>query len=208
MGGWDWDGDQNPHAEQEQRNTLCQMDRVLRMIEEHSPDAPLVISSALICELNSLAMHGIVPSPGSYRPDGESFITGSHHIPPPCEKIPALIEDFCSQTNQLIADRDPFEASAYVFWRLVWIHPFVDGNGRTSRALGYLVLSVLLGVDIDGKETLLEKLQEYHTKKRYYECLRKADWAWKTQRKVNVSEMNMLLQEVCETLLEERLFDL
>jgi hypothetical protein len=31
----------------------------------------------------------------------------------------------------------PTELAAYGLWRLNWIHPFVEGNGRTARAVCY-----------------------------------------------------------------------
>jgi len=34
----------------------------------------------------------------------------------------------------------PFEAAARLLWRIVWIHGFTDGNGRTSRAACYAAL--------------------------------------------------------------------
>jgi len=34
----------------------------------------------------------------------------------------------------------PSRTAAYALWRLNWIHPFCQGNGRTSRALAYFVL--------------------------------------------------------------------
>lgn len=33
---------------------------------------------------------------------------------------------------------------AYVLWKLNWIHPFADGNGRTARAVAYVVMSIKL----------------------------------------------------------------
>ncbi|HET9282483.1 MAG TPA: Fic family protein [Candidatus Angelobacter sp.] len=44
--------------------------------------------------------------------------------------------------------------AAYVIWRLNWIHPFADGNGRTSRALSYLVLCTRLGERLPGTVTI------------------------------------------------------
>jgi Fic family protein len=32
--------------------------------------------------------------------------------------------------------------AAYVLWKMNWIHPFADGNGRTARAVSYVVLSI------------------------------------------------------------------
>jgi Fic family protein len=50
--------------------------------------------------------------------------------------------------DDLNATRDSIleiDRAAYALWRLNWIHPFLGGNGRTARALSYLVLSIDLG---------------------------------------------------------------
>jgi hypothetical protein len=41
-------------------------------------------------------------------------------------------------------------------WSMNWIHPFFGGNGRTARALSYLVLSVKLGFVRPGTKTIPE----------------------------------------------------
>ena len=60
------------------------------------------------------------------------------HIPPPAEEIPERIERLCDFAN---GEEEGFthpliRAIMLQFW-LVYVHPFVDGNGRTARALFY-----------------------------------------------------------------------
>jgi len=62
--------------------------------------------------------------------------TGRHQFPSPAE-IPALVGDFA---NWLSAAPDTPEAAFTAHRRLVEIHPFNDGNGRTARLLMNLVL--------------------------------------------------------------------
>ena len=58
-------------------------------------------------------------------------------------------------------------------WRLNWIHPFDDGNGRTSRAVSYLVMCLRLGYRPPGQPTIPEMIKRHQTP--YYEALEKAD---------------------------------
>lgn len=58
-------------------------------------------------------------------------------------------------------------------WRLNWIHPFSDGNGRTSRAASYLVLCVRAGLELPGDKTIPEQIVE--NKEPYYKALEHAD---------------------------------
>lgn len=39
----------------------------------------------------------------------------------------------------------PIVLEAYALWRLNWIHPFINGNGRTARALCYYVICLRMG---------------------------------------------------------------
>jgi len=45
-------------------------------------------------------------------------------------------------------------------WRLNWIHPFADGNGRTSRILSYVVLSIRSGALPPGTPTIPDLIVE------------------------------------------------
>jgi len=62
-------------------------------------------------------------------------IEGSKHIPPPNEEVKKyllnLYKWYSANKNKL----HPFELAAMIHAKLTWIHPFEDGNGRTSRAV-------------------------------------------------------------------------
>ncbi len=62
--------------------------------------------------------------------------SGRHHFPSPAE-IPALMGDF---TAWLGTARSAPDTAFTAHRRLVEIHPFDDGNGRTARLLMNLVL--------------------------------------------------------------------
>lgn len=67
-----------------------------------------------------------------------------------------------------------FPCAAFVPWRLNWIHPFADGNGRVARGLCYVALCVVLGEVVAGDFLilLLDRCKEY------YEELESADREW------------------------------
>jgi Fic family protein len=75
-------------------------------------------------------------------------------------------------------------------WRLNWIHPFNGGNGRTSRALSYLVLCISLNCVLPGEETIPKQIME--DRSAYYQALQEADRAWAKGR-LDLSEMESLL---------------
>lgn len=77
--------------------------------------------------------------------DRQSWIGGSAYdpcsagfVPPPPAEVPALLEDlaeFCNDTSL-----PPVAHAAIAHAQFETIHPFVDGNGRTGRALLHVML--------------------------------------------------------------------
>ena len=50
------------------------------------------------------------------------------------------MDDFVNQVNRHWERTDPVALAAFVLWRLNYVHPFINGNGRTARAACYFVL--------------------------------------------------------------------
>lgn len=66
-------------------------------------------------------------------------ITGSKTIPPNPLKVPDLMEEFIKWLTGINIEH-PVKIAADAHFKLVSIHPFIDGNGRTSRLLMNLLL--------------------------------------------------------------------
>jgi fido (protein-threonine AMPylation protein) len=73
-------------------------------------------------------------------------------------------------------DRKPLHLCSYLMWRCNWIHPFFDGNGRTTRALAYLVFVARLGYEPGGTPTFVDMIAA--DKWPYYDALDAADAAY------------------------------
>ncbi len=99
------------------------------------------ISERTIKEIHALVLHGINrDNAGRYR-SVPVMISGSRHIPPQPYLIGKLMEDFMIRYREMEADKvHPVLIAAYLHDELVRIHPFIDGNGRTSRLLMNLYL--------------------------------------------------------------------
>lgn len=68
----------------------------------------------------------------SYNPFGAAF------VPPPPEDVPNLLDDLCTFCNDDLLPAVAQAAIAHAQFET--IHPFVDGNGRTGRALIHMIL--------------------------------------------------------------------
>ena len=99
------------------------------------------ISERTIKEIHALILHGIDrENAGCYR-TVPVMISGSTHTPPQPYLIEKQIEDFMFKFRQMEKEKvHPVLIAAYLHDELVRIHPFIDGNGRTSRLLMNLYL--------------------------------------------------------------------
>lgn len=84
-------------------------------------------------------------------------------------------------------------------WRLNWIHPFRDGNGRTSRAVSYLVLTIRLGQILGGEPTIPDQIVD--NKLPYYDALDDADAHWRDSR-LDLTVMQRLIERLLEKQLD------
>jgi Fic family protein len=92
-----------------------------------------------ILKIHALILQGIDdPSAGRYR-NIPVRIAGSPVIMPNYMKVPTLMSEF-SRWLRGKNSMNPVRRAAEAHYRLVSIHPFTDGNGRTSRLLMNLLL--------------------------------------------------------------------
>ena len=89
------------------------------------------LTEHLIKQFHALILQSIDPkSAGSYR-NQPVMISGSLHIPPAHFLVPELMEKCLQGYEEHKANLHPVLLAAEMHERVVSIHPFVDGNGRT-----------------------------------------------------------------------------
>ena len=143
------------------------------------------LSQTVIKALNSHAVACLHPFAGEYRPcevDVGGFTPPAHH------RVPTLMDDFVNEINRYWESNEPTYLSAQVLWRLNWIHPFINGNGRTARAACYFVLCLKSGGWLGGKNILPVLLRK--NRERYVKALKTAD------QTRNVAALESLLVEL------------
>ncbi len=98
------------------------------------------ISEREILSIHNLILRGIDPSnAGKYR-TVQVMIKGSEHLPPAPYLVAKQMEDLMLWYHSNKSQLHPIVLAAEMHERLVTIHPFIDGNGRTSRLIMNLVL--------------------------------------------------------------------
>lgn len=76
---------------------------------------------------------------GQYRTI-QVYISGTEYVPPAPDDVPVLMKHLADQIQSSRPTLHPIELAAMAHKRLVDIHPFIDGNGRTARLLMNLIL--------------------------------------------------------------------
>ncbi len=165
-------------ADREAENGLLQFDQMLRLIDQAIASGQPPLTPAVILEFQRLAVEGLEPVAGQFRTSSIS-IDGTNHIPPPWAEVGDLVDEMCEYVSLHWDETAAIHLSAYVMWRLNWIHPFTNGNGRTSRVASYLVLCAALGMNLPGDHAVPEIIDE--DKQDYYDALDQADAKWLDQ---------------------------
>lgn len=176
-------------AQLEARNGLLQFDEVVRLVDEAQNGFKLRPST--IQRLQRLAIQDIYTCAGNYR-TGPVYIEGTTHQPPAASDVAEHVEAMCEYVNEN-PEKSPLHMSAYLMWKLNWIHPFSGGNGRTSRAVSYLVICAKLGYKLPGTDTIPEQIVA--NRQPYYAALDSADAAW-AEGEIDVSAMEKLLERM------------
>lgn len=136
------------------------------------------ITEHLIKQVHSLILRGIdKENAGKYR-SVNVRISGSKHSPPVPYLLNKLMEDYLIFYHENCNKLHPVILAAEMHERLATIHPFIDGNGRTSRLIMNLVLLQagypITNISSENENRLayykaLENVQVNKDKKPFYE---------------------------------------
>src|SRR5205823_4342355 len=153
-------------------------------------DRPFKLRASAILQLHQAALDGLHPLAGTWRNTAVK-IGGSAHQPPEAFLVSDEVQSFCEYVNDNWSRATAVHLAAYVLWKLNWIHPFADGNGRTARAVMYVVLSVKLDSLLPGAPTIPEQIAG--NKKPYYDALEAADKQLTATGQVDVTDLEKML---------------
>jgi Fic family protein/DNA-binding XRE family transcriptional regulator len=145
-----------------------------------------------VLSIHNLILRGIHPEDaGRYR-KVQVMIKGSSFMPPQPFMVAKEMEDlyiwYETNKNKL----HPIILAAEMHERLVTIHPFIDGNGRTSR----LVMNLIL---LQHGYVIANIKGDYNSRMQYYEALEKA------QTKKNKNDFLFFVAQIEKESLERYL---
>lgn len=133
----------------------------------HQAHDPTPLTENYLCELQSATISNPFDRAASFRHEqnwlrrgGSRGAASVTYVPPSPELLRALIPAFLELANTAPKQIDPIVAAAISSFGFVYLHPFMDGNGRLSRFLfhhalcqsGRLDKGLLLPVSIAMKK--------------------------------------------------------
>jgi Fic family protein len=192
--------EQNPeiYARVQERNLIRQYDLLVNCIEIGLSQGPYALDKYALWALNHVAVANISQFGGRFRK--EPIYVGNH-IPPHFKDVPDLMDRFISFIHENWFNLEPTQLAAYGLWRLNWIHPFIEGNGRTARAVCYYLLCTRYGGLLSGAKIVPERIRE--NRPAYYEALRSADKAWEAGN-LDVSDLEAYIAGLLADQLSNR----
>lgn len=129
-----------------------------------------MLSTSIIKNLNLHAIACLHGSAGEYRP---CEVTVGSYLPPKHYRVNDLMNDFVNEVNYWSGIMDPVALATFVLWKVNHIHPFINGNGRTARALCYYIVCVGSGGLLRGSSILPELIRQNRSE--YVLLLQEAD---------------------------------
>ena len=116
-----------------------------------------------IRHLNGSILEGIKAGGGQYRSQPVA-LSGMNYTPPNSSFVPGFMQLLSEEIKRGIEGRSPLEFATSIHTKLVWIHPFSDGNGRTARLLLNSLLLIhgvpAIIVNFDDRERYLEAISQ------------------------------------------------
>lgn len=182
----------------QEQNLLRQYDLLANCIEIGLSKGIEAFDKYVLWSLNAAAVSNIAQFGGRYR---EEPIYVGNHIPPHFKDVPHEMDLALSvvHENWTVFD-DPLTLPAYVLWRMNWVHPFIEGIGRTARAACYYLISMKYGALLPGKKTVPERIRDNRAP--YYSALQAADRAW-ADGHFDVSELRNYLNQLVKDQLAD-----
>jgi len=138
-------GKQVPEADPDDVQELLNYRKAFEFVSQYLEDGG-PITEGLVREIHKRLVEGVrgdAAAPGEYRKI-QNYVVNSGtgetvYTPPPAHNVPIMMAELVDWLNRE-QEINPVLLSGISQFQFVHIHPFLDGNGRTSRLLSTLCL--------------------------------------------------------------------
>jgi Fic family protein len=158
---------------------------------------PPMPDETALCHLHHAGTLFLLSEPGRYRNIEVKIADKAGnvaHQPPPWQSVPGWMQRFFRDLSSVWTSGDALDVASYALWRINWIHPFRNGNGRTARAFCYACLSLKMGVVLPGQVTVVDQIMA--NRQRYQQALRTADDTYHQTAQPDLSGMKQFLHDL------------
>jgi hypothetical protein len=142
----------------------------------------------------------LLTNPGNYRREdvhvGNKITGAIVHQPPAWQEVDGHVDTMFREISELWPSADALDVASYALWRINWVHPFKNGNGRTARAFAYTCLCAKLGVVLPGAPTVIDQIMA--TRDRLGACLKAGDDSFARTGASDLSEMKAYLNDLLQ----------
>ncbi len=149
-----------------------------------------------LSELHRTGTLFLLREPGVYRREPVYVMSGTTviHTPPSHEDVGARMAETFAELSAMWVQMSPVEIGAYLLWRINWVHPFKNGNGRTARAFCYACVCLKYGFVLPGTSTLIDLIMQ--NREEYQEALRAADVAFEPTGTPDLTLMHLFVERL------------
>lgn len=128
-----------PGKSLQEQNEAVGIDAAMKFMNTTLLSTSAAITISDILEIHRRVLGYVDPMEGGRMRTNQVFV--GHHIPPHPRDLEKHMQELVHWLNSEEAlQLHPVECAALAHYKLVYIHPFIDGNGRTSRLLMNLIL--------------------------------------------------------------------
>ncbi len=145
----------------EAKNHELALKRLYEMVEKQEP-----LTAKIILELHSYVLRSIEDDYAGRLRNGGVRIAGANFIPPNAQKVSGLLDELIEFIQENPLQLNSIELATVFHHKLVYIHPFFDGNGRTVRLAMNLQLL---------QEGFTPVIILTNNRKKYYQALNQAN---------------------------------
>ena len=157
---------------------------------------PLCPNEGSLRELHRTGTLFLLHAPGIYRED-QVYLTNNGTVvytPPPHTEVPTLMATFAVDLEAMWDTANAVQLASYAIWRINWVHPFKNGNGRTARAFAYTCLCLKLGFVLGGAPTVIDLIMQ--NKPEFEAALRAADISLEASGASDLTLMNDFIERL------------